>query len=937
MQANDVKVARLTSNLLTLAEDVAAYSAAESARSDAAIADARKTAAMSIQQDSKSKKRGRAAVVSWDLCHNPAGRAYVLYQLLKQDWDVDLIGPMWSRFGTQVWEPLRASGLPIKSFHCSSVSDFVPKAEAMAATQHYDLVYVCKPRLPSFYLGALIKQASDCPLILDVDDFELSFFENEHYASFEELQQTIHAALHEPFEELSTRYAQSLITSADALTVSNVALRSRFGGHMLRHARDESRFINSTERRASARQRLGISHSDFALMFVGTPRSHKGVLDVARALNELNDPDIVFHIVGSATDDQLKDELELFTQALIVMHPNCAFDELPDLLAGADLVPLIQDVDHAISQYQIPAKVSDALSLGIPVVATRTPPLADLIASGAIHEANRNNLAKVIGDLKRLRLNDSNNDKSFDRNQERVNFLGEMSLAVNRTRLALAIDEAQVKNKQQCLDTQSSLTFFSKSALAEVSGQLPPALAQMIGMMRNHYRGLRGQELHMTRQRRGEKSVKKSPTALSERFNRLPSIVRSLSRSYDIAFFWKQNDSNLYGRRSDMIAKEFSLSGRVGKMLHLDAPLSASSISHYFERAMLAPDDQQDMILDSLIDRQMGIYDTRVVRSRTHVYSSQTRRTRLLGKTLLPKGAYVRFVNEQLEEHGMRARNAVAWFCPVVWDAPELIESIGFRAVIADLIDDQRAWGGTAEQKKNLEENYLQTLSSADIVFANCESLAETMQDHVTSKIHVVPNGAERFDQYPQAPVPDVLKNIKGPIVGYVGNLRDRIDWTLLHEVVAAMPDVTFVFFGPAGDNLNALSLAQHSNVHVLGIIPYDALAFHLKAFDVGIVPHLNNELTERMNPLKVYNYFAAGLPIVSSEVANLESLGSVLKTATNASDFISAIRESLASPVDTSSAQWQASMNVIAWENRVDRILEVMDQSLHRKLRKSA
>jgi len=246
------------------------------------------------------------------------------------------------------------------------------------------------------FIGALIKEACHCPLILDVDDFELSFFKNEEFASIDELKADIHGALHQPFEELATRYVQNLISSADSVTVSNVALRQRFSGHMVRHARDEKEFRNSELRRAAARKELRILADDFALVFIGTPRAHKGVLQVAKALEQLNDPHLVFHIIGDISDKALKDELLSFKCARVVLHPNCPFDALPDLLAAADLVPLLQDVAHAVSQYQIPAKISDALSLGVPVVATSTPPLADVIASGAIHKTDVNDLPDVI-------------------------------------------------------------------------------------------------------------------------------------------------------------------------------------------------------------------------------------------------------------------------------------------------------------------------------------------------------------------------------------------------------------------------------------------------------------------------------------------------------------------------------------------------------------
>jgi len=503
MHPKDVKLSRLTSNLITLSQDVAQYAAAESLRYENGVREARKAALKSVQGEVKTKMRGRAAVVSWDLGHNPAGRAYVLYELLKQKWNVDLVGPMWSRYGTDVWAPLRNSDLRIRSFHCSNLSEFVPKAEAMAAGQRYDIVYVCKPRLPSLYLGALIKEASDCPMIVDVDDFELSFFKNEEFANADELKADIHAALHEPFEELGTRYAQTLVSSADAVTVSNPALRGRFGGHIVRHARDEEVFSNSKERREAARQKLGIADDEFALVFIGTPRPHKGVLSVASALHELNDPNIVFHIVGTVTEKKLEQDLAKFDKARIVLHPNCAFEELPDLLAGADLVPLIQDINHAISQFQIPAKISDALALGVPVVATKAPPLLDLIASGAIHEACPSTLKEVILKIKSQRGHTAAVSGVVLENQERRNFLSDFGMTVNRVRLNQAIDEAKATNLGRIEASDNVVTLFASKHSDAPGGHLPHAMAEMVDTIRSHYKGLRGDRLRRTSERRG--------------------------------------------------------------------------------------------------------------------------------------------------------------------------------------------------------------------------------------------------------------------------------------------------------------------------------------------------------------------------------------------------------------------------------------------------
>ena len=69
----------------------------------------------------KTEKRRKAAVISWDLGHNPVGRAMVLYDLLDRDWDVELVGPLWSRFGGKVWGPIADSDRRVRGFACDTL------------------------------------------------------------------------------------------------------------------------------------------------------------------------------------------------------------------------------------------------------------------------------------------------------------------------------------------------------------------------------------------------------------------------------------------------------------------------------------------------------------------------------------------------------------------------------------------------------------------------------------------------------------------------------------------------------------------------------------------------------------------------------------------------------------------------------------------------
>ena len=868
----------------------------------------------------------------------------------------------------------------IRSFHCERMADFVPKAEVLAASRPYDLVYVCKPRLPSLYLGALIKQSSGCPMVLDVDDFELSFFPNREFADFAEIEPDAAAALEEPYEELATRYAQSLIAKADAVTVSNIALRERFGGHVVRHARDERAFDVDAAKRAAARTRLGIGDEEFALVFVGTPRPHKGVGQVARALHEIDDERLVFHVVGDLTDRKLADELAGYTNARVVFHPNCAFEELPAILAAADLVPLMQDVEHPISQHQIPAKISDALSLGVPVLASAAPPLRDLIAQGAIEATDAAGLADAIRGFRdaafaeRARLAAAATDGTADATADeaadgaegddardeiaaasaaraaslptgaadaRRAFLGELGTSVNRTRLDHAIAEASRAERTLDPAMEAMLTLFRDAYAMRKTGRplaLPAAHAVPLG----EDEAAEPADTNEGGTGEGKPGVAAPVvTPIGARLRdgvsrRLPAILGGKPAKYDIAFFWKQNDSGIYGRRSDMIARHLAESGRVNRIVHFDAPVSVHSLDQHFKSVHRQERGQLDHILTNLFERQLGARDDAVMNHRTFVSSPNRNRGHFVGQPIAKREQYVRYVRQQLEAAGMRPETTYAWFCPVIWDALELIDKVGFAGVVSDLIDDQRAWNTQSSYARRLDANYKVTLRHSDLVFANCDSLAEAMNEYAET-IHVVPNGAERFLERAAPPLPAPLADLSGPTVGYVGNLRDRIDWLLLQDLVSAMPETNFVFGGPSGDNPNADSLARHPNVRMVGVIPYDELSDWLRHFDVGIVPHLNNRLTERMNPLKVYNYFAAGLPIVSTEVNNLGALGEALSVADDSSSFIEGVRRAIAAPPDTASPAWRKTMDSIAWDTRVGDILDRMDETFRSRRRRAS
>ncbi len=376
----------------------------------------------------QNSARARAAVVTWDLAHNPVGRAYVLYRLLEARWNVELIGPMWLRFGHELWQPIRNEGLSVQSFAAADLVDVWTHGGAMARAGRFDLVVICKGRLPAMLLGLLLAEQSRCPVILDIDEDERAFETRPAGAP------PAQALLAEPFGEYGTRLAMRYWPLADAVTVSNPVLQDRFGGRIVRHARDEQ---SPLSQRAPARRRLGFADDDLVIAFIGTARAHKGLDRVLAAIAAIGDKRIKLLFAGMVTDKATRERLRRIGPDQLRVVDEVGIAEIGRYLAAADLVPILQDPDAAVSQTQIPARLSDALQHGIPVLAADVPPLRDLHARGTIQRLGPGGLEAC------LREKLSTGPLPPDRDRLRRVFEDEFSNAVNRVRLDAAIAAAQ--------------------------------------------------------------------------------------------------------------------------------------------------------------------------------------------------------------------------------------------------------------------------------------------------------------------------------------------------------------------------------------------------------------------------------------------------------------------------------------------------------------
>ena len=236
-------------------------------------------------------------------------------------------------------------------------------------------------------------------------------------------------------------------------------------------------------------------------------------------------------------------------------------------------------------------------------------------------------------------------------------------------------------------------------------------------------------------------------------------------------------------------------------------------------------------------------------------------------------------------------------------------------------------------------------LERAEIVLVTARRLMERIKDQRPDAIFA-PNAVDH--QFVQAArpasseqaAPDDLQPIlaKGkPIIGYSGALAEWFDYGLLAEAVKARPDLEFVLIGVSYDGSlerSGLLASGLDNIHWLGMKPYAELFAYVWRFSVGIIPFKINEITLSTTPVKLFEYMACELPVVTTampEARNYEGVfiaegGEDIKHS--AANFIEQINTALQARLDPA---YQSVIHKVAsentWDSRVRAVIERMSQ----------
>jgi glycosyltransferase involved in cell wall biosynthesis len=255
-----------------------------------------------------------------------------------------------------------------------------------------------------------------------------------------------------------------------------------------------------------------------------------------------------------------------------------------------------------------------------------------------------------------------------------------------------------------------------------------------------------------------------------------------------------------------------------------------------------------------------------------------------------------------------RAAKAAGLTRPIVWAMlPTQLgaaRALQPRLLVYHAVDDYAANPGVDAAWLRAQES--QMLRAADLVFAASPTLAERMRTE-RADVALLANVAD-VDLFARAVTeshaePAALAGLPRPRAVYVGNLAAyRFDFELLRSAARALPDVQFVLIGPIGlgDPRNpagpADALAQEPNVKFVGAVPQPELPAFLAHCDVALLPLLENPHTVSCMPLKLWEYLAAGLPVVARDLPNLRGLADerAIRLYAEPRAFVTAVGKSL-------------------------------------------
>lgn len=247
------------------------------------------------------------------------------------------------------------------------------------------------------------------------------------------------------------------------------------------------------------------------------------------------------------------------------------------------------------------------------------------------------------------------------------------------------------------------------------------------------------------------------------------------------------------------------------------------------------------------------------------------------------------------------------------------------KKLVFDAIDNWLVHPQMRQIHNVIEQNYKYVDEHADLIITVSESLLQVFKSNI--KKFWVSNGVD-IEYFSKAIKKDIsCERIK---IGYVGKIQERVDFNLVEKCLIQFPSIDFIFVGPILAQKQDVTKLQkkYHNIFFTGDVHYSSLPKHMQKFDLAIIPHTIDEFTASMNPLKLYEYLAAGKPVITTKVAGVENISNYVYVVNDENDFlrnisnvVNLLKQNLINPqsvIDSINENF-------TWEYKAKQILELI------------
>jgi glycosyltransferase involved in cell wall biosynthesis len=273
---------------------------------------------------------------------------------------------------------------------------------------------------------------------------------------------------------------------------------------------------------------------------------------------------------------------------------------------------------------------------------------------------------------------------------------------------------------------------------------------------------------------------------------------------------------------------------------------------------------------------------------------------------------------------------------PILWayvpQAEILIDALDPSLIVYHCVDDIAAQERIDTASFRAAESRF--AARADLVLASAPALAERLWT-ISRNVIYAPNVADTelfaraLQPSPPAPLDPAMAALLAPRIVFTGAIvAIKLDIPLLIELARLRPSWSFALVGPVGPgdpHTDVSALAAQPNIHLLGPRAYSELPDVLRAADAGLIPYARNELTESIFPMKVYEYLAAGLPVIATPLPALAGVTGITSAST-AQGIAEEIDEALAEDSPARRAERARAAATHSWDQRLREIAAAIE-----------